>query len=93
MAHTQDGFYKKKSTHSLLSSEKNRQRKKNNEKLSKNLSGELSAGTFQRIIGIIIKDYKEGKLKEKELEQTLIELFDRKKDKNHGKRKRKEINQ
>lgn len=65
MTHTQDGFNKKKSTHSLFSSDRNRRRKKNDEKLSKNLSGELSTGTFQRIIGIIIKDYKEGKLKEK----------------------------
>jgi len=45
----------------------------------KSESNELSKTTLQRILTIIINDFKEGRLKEKELEQTLIELYDRKK--------------
>jgi hypothetical protein len=38
----------------------------------KNGSGELSSTMFQRVLGVIIREYKEGRLKEKELEQTLL---------------------
>ena len=33
---------------------------------------------MQRLIGVMLKDYKEGRIKEKDLEQTLVQLLDRK---------------
>ena len=56
---------KKKSTQSLINSDRIKGRKKTSSKLSKSASGEINKSTLQRLIGVIIKDYKEGKLKER----------------------------
>jgi hypothetical protein len=50
-----------------MNAERSKQKKKTNSKLSKNTSWEINKTTLQRLIGVIIKDYKEGKLKEREL--------------------------
>jgi hypothetical protein len=45
--------------------ERSKQKKKTNSKLSNSTSGEINKTTLQRLIGVIIKDYREGKLKER----------------------------
>jgi hypothetical protein len=53
---------KKKSDHSLTSNEKLRKRKPS-AKPTNVESAELTKPMMQRLIGVIIKDYKEGRLK------------------------------
>lgn len=81
---------KKKSTQSLMNSQRVKGKKKSSSKLSNSASGQINKTTLQRLIGVIIKDYKEGKLKERQLQQTLMELYDRKqKRKSLGKNKKR----
>ena len=49
---------KKKSTQSLINTERGKGRKKTSSKLSNSASGEINKSTMQRLIGVIIKDYK-----------------------------------
>lgn len=57
-----EGFHKKKSCNSLISGDKVKLKKKTSDKSTKS-TGEWNSVMFQRVIGVIIKDYKEGRLK------------------------------
>lgn len=58
-----EGFIKKKSYNSLIHTESTKLKKKISDKPVKSQSGELNKATLQRVIGIIIRDFKEGRLR------------------------------